>query len=244
MSNFNESDITSVTDQRTAVDFFQQDWQIYRKMVENNYLFHKEAYEQLHKLLVEEFSRPFSFLDVACGDAGAAVDALMGTRVARYFGIDLSQDALDLAAENLTRLNCPTDLKEADFAEALREWQQPVDVVWIGLSLHHFGGAEKLELMREARRIVGADGLFAIYENASPDGEDRETWLRRWDMQEPLWRAYSPAEWNAMRAHVHGNDFPETSSGWHALGHEAGFGKVREVYTCPTDLFRLHSFRA
>jgi hypothetical protein len=27
---------------------------------------------------------------------------------------------------------------------------------------------------------------------------------------------------------VYANDFPETTSRWHALGHEAGFGQARE----------------
>ncbi|HEV7717489.1 MAG TPA: class I SAM-dependent methyltransferase [Arsenicitalea sp.] len=244
MNTVQHQESTAVKLENPAVELFQQDWKIYRKLVENNYLFHTEAYDRLHTLLADTFSDPFSFLDIACGDASAAVDALKGTQVAWYYGVDLSRAALEVAGENLKQLRCPMDLREADLAAALRDWREPVDVVWIGLSLHHFGTGEKLELMREARRIVGSDGLFAIYENASPDGEDRDGWLRRWDLQKPLWTAYSPEEWGIMQAHVRGNDFPETSSGWHALGREAGFGEVREVYTAPSDLFRLYSFRA
>jgi hypothetical protein len=60
---------------------FQRQWQIYRKVVDNNYLFHREAYKRLHNLLIDEIAEPFCFLDVACGDASATVEALKGTQV-------------------------------------------------------------------------------------------------------------------------------------------------------------------
>jgi hypothetical protein len=49
------------------------------------------------------------------------------------------------------------------------------------------------------RSVVGDRGFFLIYENASPDGEDRDDWLRRWDDQKPWWTALAPEEWDAGR---------------------------------------------
>jgi hypothetical protein len=40
--------------------FFQQQWQIYRKFVDNNYFYHREVYFQLHRILVDEAVWPFS----------------------------------------------------------------------------------------------------------------------------------------------------------------------------------------
>jgi SAM-dependent methyltransferase len=227
-----------------AAALFQHEWQTYRKMVDHNYLFHREVYARLRQVLLDEAPRPFRFLDIACGDAGATVNALTGTPIARYHGIDLSPTALGIARHTLAALACPVDLREGDFVEALRAWRAPVDVAWIGLSLHHFPIGAKLDLMRQVGRIVGPRGLFLIYENTSPDGEDREGWLRRWDEQEPLWTAYTPDEWDAMRTHVHAADFPETTTRWHELGHAAGFREVRELFVAPTDLFRMYAFRA
>jgi SAM-dependent methyltransferase len=157
--------------------FFQQQWQIYRKFVDNNYFYHREVYFQLHRILVDEAVWPFRFLDIACGDARATVDALKGTRVAHYHGIDLSQAALDLASKALAALACPVKLEHRDFVEALRDRPEPVDVAWIGLSLHHLLAPAKLTLMREIRGVVGDRGLFLIYEPASPDAEDRDAWV-------------------------------------------------------------------
>jgi SAM-dependent methyltransferase len=227
----------------SALKFFQLEGQAYRKIVDNNYLFHREAYERLHAILLE-ISYPFHFLDIACGDAGSTIGALEGSMVAGYYGIDLSEPALDIARNDLASLGCPIDLRHADFAKALKGWTEPVDIAWIGLSLHHFRTAQKLELMQQIRRIVGTRGLFVIYENTSPDGEEREKWMARWDLQQSEWTAYSLEEWNSATSHVHASDFPETSTRWRELGREAGFSDVQEVFVAPTDLFRMYCFRA
>ena len=226
----------------STVELFQQDWKLYRKMVDNNFLFHREAYAALHEVLVNDAAHPFRFLDIACGDASASVGALRGTTITHYHGIDFSGAALELAGKALTELNCTVKFEQRDFLEALAGMVEQVDVVWIGLSLHHLQGMEKLAFMRIIRNVLAPGGLFLIYENTSPDGEDRENWWRRWDLQKPFWTAYSEDEWNAMAAHVHAADFPETDATWHALGREAGFAGVREVFAAPTGLFRLYGF--
>jgi hypothetical protein len=225
-------------------DLFQRQWQLYRILVDQNYLYHREVYGLLRRVLLDEAPRPFRFLDLACGDASAVVSALEGTPIAHYHGIDLSEAALALAAENLGVLECPVSLEQRDFAAAVRDWPDAEDVVWIGLSLHHLPTAEKLEVMRGVRRIVGERGLFLIYEDAMPDGESREAWLARWDAQRPRWTAYDETGWAAITGHVHAEDFPESDSGWRELGHEAGFGRVEELFRAPTDLLRMYCFRA
>ena len=222
---------------------FQKEWPLYRKMVDHNYLFHREAYSRLHRVLLEETPRPFRFLDLACGDASAAAEALEGTELASYVGVDLSGEALGLAVQALGSLRCAVALIEADFVDALGTWEKPADVVWIGLSLHHLRAPQKLEAMRAARHLLSKEGMLLIYENTSPDGEDRTGWLRRWDLQEADWKGLTAGEWRRMRAHVRAHDFPETVSRWRQLGLEAHFESVQELFVAPTNLFRLLAFR-
>ena len=221
---------------------FQRDWQIYRKMIDNNYLFHREAYACLHHVLASEIDRPFSFLDIACGDAGPSIAALQGTTVSHYEGIDLSRAALDMADQRLPALGRPYVLNEGDFAELLPARRDALDVVWIGLSLHHFQAPEKLRLMRAVRLLLGEGGRFLIYENSSPEGEDRDGWLRRLEAQRPFWTAYDDAEWEVVWGHISRADYPETPSTWARLGHDAGFEQTRELFVAPSDLIRLYSF--
>jgi ubiquinone/menaquinone biosynthesis C-methylase UbiE len=226
----------------STVAVFQRDWMLYRKMVDNNFLFHREAYGRLHRVLLEEVARPFRFLDIAFGDASASAGALLGTQVAAYRGVDFSAAALELAAKALVGLGCAVTLEQGDFLERVGGQPESQDVIWVGLSLHHLRTPEKLAFMRKVRGVLARGGLFLVYENTSPDGEDRETWLRRWDLQKPNWTAYSEEEWDAMAAHVHAADFPETVANWHSLGRDSGFASVREVFAAPSDLFRLYCF--
>lgn len=229
---------------RNAGTVFQQEWQIYRKMVDNNYLFHREAYAALHGVLTDDAPHGFRFLDIACGDASASILALRGAPIGHYHGIDTSGAALELAREVLAELPCPVTLEQRDFVEALRDRPDSADVAWIGLSLHHLRTAGKLALMHELRGTVGDRGLLVFYENTSPDGEDRDAWLARWDLQRPAWAAYAQMEWDTMTEHVRASDFPETESSWRRLAEEAGFGSICELFRSPTDLFRMYCLQA
>jgi SAM-dependent methyltransferase len=227
-----------------SAEIFEQAWSVYRKVVDHNYLSHREAYGALRSILAGEVVGPFSFLDLACGDASATAGALAGTAVTRYFGVDLSREALALAEVNLKGLRCPVDLRRANFVEAIGQWSRPVDIAWIGLSLHHLERADKLAAMRGIRRILRPNGRLVIYENTSRDGEARSDWLGRWDKQRPDWTAFSAEDWALLADHVHGHDYPEPAAQWHNLGEAAGFSRIREVMAAPTDLFRMYEFRA
>ena len=226
----------------SSAEVFEADWAIYRKMVDSNYLFHREAYAHLRQLVRKRFDRPYRVLDLACGDASAIAGALGGTGVAAYSGVDLSAEALALAGVNLAPLGCSVDLRRLDLADALAGWQSPVDLAWVGLSLHHFAAPGKLELLAGLRRVVGSGGMVAIYENTLRDGEDRAGWMRRWDAQRPTWQAFTEAEWVRITDHVHAHDYPESAGDWIGLASDAGYRHVDEVYRSPTDLFRLFAF--
>lgn len=227
-----------------ASEVFEADWHVYRQLVDNNYLFHREAYATLRRRVLRSWKGQYRILDLACGDASSMTSALHRTPVRSYFGVDLSVEALSLAATNLARLKCSVELRRADFAEAVRSWSRPVDLVWIGLSLHHFRTSEKLDIIRAIGRILKPDGLLVIYENTAREDESRDGWLRRWDDQRPVWSALSDAAWRRITGHVHACDYPETPSVWRKLGRDAGLSEATELWRTPTDLFRMYAFVA
>jgi SAM-dependent methyltransferase len=240
------ADFSSATaDEDSSEGLFNKQWSIYRKFVDYDLMQHREVYDLLHRLLLEEAPDPFRFLDVACGDASASVGALLDTQIANYHGIDLSAPALDLAHEQVARLPCPANLEQGDFADALRRRNEAADVIWIGQSLHHLDGPAKLAVMHDIRRLLPDRGLFLIWEPARFDDESREAWLDRF---EDRWQARQSAltaeEWSAMVDHVRAADFPETLSGWLGMGREAGFGESAELLQAPFDLARVFRFRA
>jgi SAM-dependent methyltransferase len=226
-----------------ALAQFQQQWATYRKLVEGDCLCHRELGGILHSTLNDVFKLPFSFLDIACGDAFMMKRALRGTQVRHYHGIDLSQAALELAAGNLADLPFKVDLDHRDFVEAMLRRPEHADAAWCSLSIHHLATDDKLKLMRAIRRATGSRGIFLLYEPTRRDGEDRPAWLDRFlRTNKPRWSVLTAEEWEQIWHHVTTCDFPETGPVWCELGREAGFGTARQVFVDPTDFFRLYRF--
>jgi len=147
----------------------------------------------LHDTLNQSFDRPFAFLDIACGDA-SQMRALSGTKVRHYHGVDLSEPALELAANNLKDMPFEVELDHGDFVEAVTRRPGPADVAWCSLSIHHLVTDEKLRLMRA---LHGSTGSFLmIYEPTRQDGETREGYLQRFRrVNRPRWTMLTPEEW-------------------------------------------------
>jgi SAM-dependent methyltransferase len=223
---------------------FLRGWQTYRKVLDSNYMFHREVYNCLRQSILDHSRRPYRFLDVACGDASASARALVGTTIEHYYGIDISGPALALAKKELSVVSCPVTLEECDFIEALAKWTRPVDVVWVGQSLHHLETAAKLHFMKLVRRVLDRDGLFLIWEPTLLDSEMREGWISRFESgSRPLWSNLSDEEWDAMLSHVRASDYAETADTWQRLGIEAGFQNAAELYIAPTQLARVYRYR-
>ena len=103
-------------DDQAALEQFQKQWTTYQKLVDSDALSHKEVGKLLHDTL-KAVTKPFAFLDIACGDAGQMKRALGGTKVNHYHGIDLSEPALDLAAKNLAGAPFEVELDHRDFVD-------------------------------------------------------------------------------------------------------------------------------
>jgi hypothetical protein len=226
-----------------ALAQFQDQWKTYGKLIEGNCLAHREITALLHDSLNEVFTAPFSFLDIACGDASMMKAALRGTKVRHYHGIDLSEPALELAVANLADMPFETDLDHRDFVEGMMRRPEHADAAWCSLSIHHLSIDDKLRLMTAIRGAVGASGIFLLYEPTRRDGEDRPAFLDRFlRVNKSLWSVLDAAEWDQIWHHVTTCDFPETSTVWCELGRKAGFAQARQVFADPTDFFRMYRY--
>jgi len=226
-----------------ALEQFQKQWATYRKLVESDLLSHCAVGRLLHDNLNQRFTAPFTFLDIACGDASMMKRALTGTKVRHYHGIDLSQPALELAAKNLAAVPFAVDLDHRDFVDAMPRRSEHADAAWCSLSIHHLATDDKLKLMQAIHRAAGSRGMFLLYEPTRRDGEDRAAFLERFRRtNEPLWKVLTPPEWEQIWHHVSTSDFPETAAKWCELGRTVGFAQARQVFADPTDFFRLFRF--
>lgn len=223
-----------------ALEQFQRQWATYQKVVDSDILSHNAVGKLLHQILVDEFKKPFSFLDIACGDSHRMAETLAGTQVARYRGIDLSEPALELAAANLKDVPFEVELDHGDFVEVIR-MREPTDVAWCGLSIHHLQKDEKAALFSSIRASTRSS--FLLYEPTCRDGENRDGYMERWiRVNSQTLTMLTPEELAQIGRHVTTCDYPETSASWCKIGLEAGFAKAEELYCEPTGFYRVYRF--
>lgn len=228
----------------TSSDYFKTSWNVYRKVLEGNYMSHVEAYAVLGDVLRADTAGPFNFLDLACGDAYYSSRVLGGTQVSSYTGIDLSEAALEKAREELTRLSCPKELIIGDLSEFQNLISEPYQVIWLGLSLHHFETEEKGAVMKKAYETLNDDGIYLIYEPVFIDREDRAGYyVRIKSIIERAWTGLSAQETKVILEHVRETEHPETADTWITLGKDAGFSSVQNLYIDPSELYGLFRYK-
>jgi len=221
-----------------ALDMFQYEWGIYQKLVRANEMHHRELGQILRRLIETRFDRPFTFLDLACGDASLARCVLKGSKVVRYEGIDLSRPALTCATEVMSDVSYAVRLSEEDMCDAVLERPQASDIIWCGFSLHHLPRAHKRDMLAAIHNALKPDGIFVCAEPVCLKGETRTDFTGRWHDELPRrFRSLSEAEFAHLWRHISSCDFPEPPEDWIAMGEVAGFKRVQELFRFPGDLF-------
>lgn len=226
-----------------STEIFIKNWSLYRKIIENDNMSHKDGYAKLEEILKEDFKRPFSFLDLACGDAFYSSRTLKATSARQYIGIDVSDQALSLAKEELNKTELKFTLLRADFFEFDKILENSVDVVWVGFSIHHLEKLKKLEFMKKVKYALRDEGVFMIYEPVLIDGEDLESYFHRFQKTYTKhWRGLSEEEKESLLEHVRESERPETTKDWISLGKDAGFEQADKVFSEKTGLYEIFKY--
>jgi SAM-dependent methyltransferase len=198
-------------------------WDTYGKVVAANYMFHREIGEAAQAALRAQFgARPFSVLDLGCGDAATFAPLLQGFALKSYRGADLSEAALTLAAKNLSRLPCPVELVQADLMDALAA-AGTHDLIHVSFALHHLSTERKGEFLRLAAGKLAPGGLLLLADVVREEGQSLPDyyaaycgWLRASMV------TLAPEEKDAVCDHLVNNDFPEPCSVLQAQAEAAG----------------------
>jgi SAM-dependent methyltransferase len=211
-------------------------WHTYRKVVAANYMHHMEIKAHIEQMLHAQFvGRPFSFLDLGCGDAATLAPLLASMAVQRYKGVDLSETALALAAENLKALSCPVELVCGDILAALEADTGLYDVVYTSFALHHLSTEQKAEFFRRVAQRLAKDGLLLLTDIVREEDESLPVYLRRYcDWLRSDWGSLNAEEKASACDHILNNDRPETFSVLQALAQAGELGDAVTVarYGC------------
>ena len=225
-----------------AKEFFNQ-WSLYRRVVENDYLYHRSVRESL-KGWLDALDRPFSFLDLGCGDAAFSSELLEGRAVTSYTGMDLSPVALELAVENMRKIEAPVSLLQGDFMMEVASLPSAYDIIYIGLSLHHLLRREKEFFFEILRSKLAPHGYLLIFDPVLSPGEGRTTYIGRWvDHAQWTWRALNRDEIRGAVHHVTTSDFPEEIGTLNRMAISAGFKPARILFMDRTDFYALMAFQ-
>jgi len=235
----------SERDAESVREFFNG-WSLYRRIVDNDYLYHQSVREALALWLdawVNQVNRPFSFLDLGCGDAEFSSGILKGRPVRSYTGIDLSPVALELAANNTRELLAPCRLEAGDFISSISTLPESYDIIYIGLSLHHLSRPEKEYFFGELRRKLQPGGFLLVFDPVLTPGETRDSYMGRWvDNAQWSWSALSVEEIEGAVHHVTTSDFPEEISTLNRMAVAAGFKPAEVLFSDRTDFYALMAF--
>ncbi|MEO8206588.1 MAG: class I SAM-dependent methyltransferase [Chthoniobacterales bacterium] len=216
-------------DEESVRQFFDQ-WHIYRKVVELNYLHHREEFAAVAEVL-KTLTTPFSFIDLGAGDAHWTSRVLGDCPVKSYEAVDISAIALGYAKENLASFTCEKKFTQANFFEYVKQCTATYDVAFIGLSFHHLVREDKNRFFPEMRRIIKDGGRFLFYEPICEEGEIREEHFQRWwNDTFSHWDKMTPEELKAVHDHVSSSDYPEPPEVYTAMAKANGFREARMIY--------------
>lgn len=208
--------------EQSAVEFFKA-WETYKKVVAGNHMFHREIGDELKAALRERFAgRPFSLLDLGCGDAATLAPLLQGFAIASYKGVDLSPAALALARNNLAFLRCPVELAEADMMRALAE-SAARDVIYSSFAVHHLPTMAKGDFFALAAQRLEPGGELLLVDVVRDEGQSLSDYYDRYcEWLRNSWTDLEPAEREQVCDHLTHNDMPEPYSVLRAQAEAAG----------------------
>ena len=198
------------TDQ--SVILFNKNWQLYKKVIDANYMHH----DLFHSLIGEALRRmsnrgPMRFLDLGCGDASQLMDLLQELDVDTYVGYDLSNTALALATENLSFMAGKTRFVEGRMEELLSAEESSYDIIHTSFAVHHLDDDMKAAMIRMASERLAPGGLFIYVDVFRKDVIVRDEYINRYcDHMDKHWPLLSVDEKQSIRDHVTQFDFPST----------------------------------
>jgi SAM-dependent methyltransferase len=210
---------------------FFDGWSLYDQVLDHNYMFHEELYQDVQHFLANHYADcPITFLDLGCGSARHLAHALEGRLMGRYIGYDLSDVALVHATHNLANLGCPIQLHQGDLLEGLKANREQFDLIFSSFALHHLASAEKEVFFRLAYEGLKENGVLLLIDVVREEDEDLQLYLDRycgWLRSE--WKVMQPEEQDAICDHIRNNDFPETASELCAMATHTGFRGYFEI---------------
>lgn len=228
-------------------EFFNKQWKLYQKILDNNYIGHSEIYSILRQVLLDYFQEPFKMLDLGCGDASFTAQALLNSTISSYQGIDVSIPALEIAKDNMAKIQCDTTFIQGNISQFVPELmlskQNNFDIILSSFVLHHLSLEQKDCIIGQLKNLLTSNGVFILIDIVRKEGEDRETYLRYYlENIQKDWSLLTPQEYLMSANHISLYDFPETQQTLGEISQKYNFTRFDCLYNNPLTTGQLLCF--
>lgn len=210
-------------------EIFQQ-WSIYRKVIDNDYLEHNQiaAILETELLACKNFQ---DLLDLGCGDAEVFHRLSARFSAVRYVGVDVTPSALDCARGRLQGHGASCKFYGMDLLGFLKESPDRYDVILVGFALHHLSAEDKQLFLRLARCRLAPGGRLIIYDTFRTIGQTRQQYLDTYFQNvAKKWTSLDEQEMSLLYEHVSNKDFPETIASMESWAIQANFSRVAQIW--------------
>lgn len=209
---------------QSATQLFTDNWKIYQKIINQNYMLHREfaakgntAFKKLKSL------EPFKVLDLGCGDAQLISEQLSVFEIDSYIGYDLSATALALASKNLESNNITYELCQGAMEMLLDTTTSSFDIIHSSFAIHHLGDSGKKTFLKKCFQKLSPGGLFIIID-VFRDAVSLETYKRDYISRiRSHWNYLPDNEKDMIIDHILRYDYPADISIFKLWAKEAGF---------------------
>jgi cyclopropane fatty-acyl-phospholipid synthase-like methyltransferase len=212
-------------DKAVVQEYFNR-WSIYDQVLDHNYMFHDELYQEVQRLIMHRYAeRTFSLVDLGCGSARHLAPVLANASISHYVGFDISEIAITYATGNLASLNCSLELHQTDLLEGLhRLSDKRFDAIFSSFALHHLAYTDKAAFFKLTNQMLLEEGMLILVDLVREEEEDYERWVANYcNWLKSDWKAIPSEAIEAILDHIGKHDFPETTSTLYKLAKQAGF---------------------
>lgn len=223
---------------------FTTGWKAYQAILEQDYLWHSLAERELKSALLEKFGpdQPFSFLDLACGDARTTSKVLADFPKCHYSGVDSSREALNQATAFVSVIGDNVNLVTQDYLEFLRTTDQQFDCIYSGLVAHHLGSSRIGTLFELIKKCLRPGGVFMAFESFHLEDESRDDHTGRLcAMISHFWQKMPENYRQNIIDHVTRFDYPVSFQVWNENAIAAGLSPMKINTVSPDRLLAFVS---
>lgn len=215
---------------------------IFTVLKERQVMGHAQVYEIIGRIFQKQ--PPFHLLDVGCGEAADICPALRQSAIRQYTGVDNSPEALAVAEENISHLGCPARLILGDYTKIEELSPGSVDIIWMGLFLHHLDTGQKKAFLRKALDLLSDQGMLLAHDPLLLETESRADFVARIARHgREHWTFLTPNDLEGASRHWTEHGRQESFATLRQMGLDAGFAEVGKLWSDSDRFYGLLLFR-